>query len=445
MKSRLINWTTFVGLAGLLFASSAALVSCGGEFEGTLPRRDRINYPIGMTFHPDGRYFYVVNSNFDATYRTDSGGTVSVVDAETLEILSESTPFAPSYGAKIALNSDSSRAYMTARAGSVLVAYDVNEDGSALYCTDAQGQASSDPADCVISKVSDSSGSSRLPDDPFGLAVFSVNRGDVGVTDVINMAHLSSTRVSTITLPGQELSAATMRTASLLREATAIAQRPGTLDLYVAGRRTNGLTIFQPYINDQGAVEALVKRGSVELNHLAEMVDARGVIFEESGERFYVLTRNPSALHIIDIVPSDPVTGSGSAHKIVGSIPLREQPGDIALHTTPDGQNLAYITSYAGRSVQVVDLDARAIFDEIPLDANPYDIVIEPASSGCDTAEARCRAFVTLFNDTPKSGESCGASASGCGSVAVIDINPAHHNPAHPEVSRYHRVIQKIR
>lgn len=445
MKLRLFDRIPPLICTALLLGSVGALAGCDTAFEGTLPRRDQINYPVGLTFHPNGKYFYVVNSNFDAKFRPDAGGTISVIDADTLQIRAERTPFAPSFGANIALNFDASRAYVTARAGNSVVAYDVSDDGGALFCTDARGVATSDPADCVISRVPDTSKGARVPADPFGLAVFSVERPDVGLVDVLNLAHLTGTQVSTITLPERALSAATMRTAPLLRGATAIAQRPGTLDLYVAGRRTNTMAIFQPYINDRGEVEAIVQRGSFVLNHRAEMVDARGVVFEPDGSRLYVLTRAPRALHIIDIVPADPTTGGGSEHRIVDSIPLRTQPGSIALHTTPQGQRLAYITSYAEQLIQVVDLEARAILTEIELDSNPYDIVIEPRTSGCYSAEARCRAFVTLFNDTPRTADSCAQTHGGCGSVAVIDINPLHRDTAHPQLSRYHTILQKIR
>jgi hypothetical protein len=212
----------------------------------------------------------------------------------------------------------------------------------------------------------------------------------------------------------------------------------------VAGRRTNGVAIFQPYINDRGEVEAIVQRGSFALNHEAELVDARGLAFDADGDRLYVVTRTPDALHFVNIVPAEPATGQGREHKVVDSIPLPDQPSDIALHTTPQGRRLAYISSYDDRSIQVVDLDARTIVDEILLDASPYAIVIEPLTSGCASPTERCRAFVTLFNDARASADSCGETSGGCGSVAVIDINPGHRDPQNPELSRYHTVISKI-
>lgn len=444
MKLCLLVWKASLICSVALVASSGVLMGCDSSIEGSLPPRDQLHYPVGLTFHPNGQYFYVVNSNFDARYRPDAGGTISVFDTNTLEIRDVASPYLPSFGSKLALNSDATKAYITARAEDSVVAYDVAGDGSAIFCTDAEGRSTSEPTDCVINRALDKNGSATVPNDPFDLAVFSVERADVGQVDVLNLAHLAGTKVSSISLPGGQLSGANLQSAPLLRGATAITQRPGTHDLYVAGRQTDQIAIYQPYISDQGKVEALISRGSLTLNNDAEFIDARAIAFEDSGDRFYVITRSPSALHIVDVVASDPATGGGRSHKVVGSIPLRAQPADMALHTTPQGQRLAYITSASDRSIQVVDIESRTIIDEILLDAAPYDITIEPKTSGCATPEQRCRAFVTLFDDTLKSSESCSDAGGGCGSVAIIDINPLHRDTEQPEFSRYHSVIKKV-
>lgn len=444
MKICLLVWKASLICSLTLVASTGVLTGCDSSIEGSLPARDQLHYPVGLTFHPDGQYLYVVNSNFDARYRPSAGGSLSVIDTNTFKIRAASSPYLPSFGSTVALNEDATRAYVTARSQDSVVALNVASDGSAVYCRDEDGRSTSDPADCVINRALTKNDSAKVPEDPFDLAVFSVTRPEVGTVDVLNLAHLAGTQVSTITLPGRELSGANLRSAPLLRGASAITQRPGTQDLYVAGRRTNTIAVYQPYINDHGQVETLLSRGSFPLNNEAEMIDARALVFEDSGERFYVLSRTPSALYIVDVVPANPETGGGRTHRVVGSIPLRAQPGAIALHTTPQGQRLAYITSAQERSIQVVDLESRTILDEILLDAEPYDIVIEPPTSGCASPEDRCRAFVTLFSDTPKSTDNCNDAGGGCGSVAVIDINPLHRDTELPALSRYHSVIKKI-
>lgn len=439
MKPRFRLLTTvLLLLAGLLVAPG-----CNSEFEGPLPRRDQFNYPIGLTFHPNGRYLYVVNSNFDARFRPTAGGTVSVVDLDSMQILAQNTPYVPSFGAKIELNDDASKAYVTARNRDVVVAYDVAADGSALFCTTDDGKTTSDPAACTIDQVDVDGTEADLPSDPFGLAVFTVERQGQPV-DVVNLANLNSSRVATLSLLDRDIGNASLRTAPLLSGANAIAQRPGTQNLYVAGRNTNGVAIFQPYINDTGEVEAILQRGSFVLNHRTQQIDARGLAFNDAGDRLYVVARRPDALYTVKIVPSNPDTGTGTKNEVVSTVPLPDQPSDITLHTTPQGQRLAYITSYDDQAVVVVDLDSDTIVDEILLDASPYSIAIEPPTSGCSTPEQRCRAFVTLFDDTRDSAANCNNAKTNCGSVAIIDINPLHRNPDAPELSRYHTVISKI-
>ncbi len=434
MKTRLTVLTTL-----LLTASLGILASCSNNYQGPLPRRDQLNYPIGLTFHPNGKYLYVVNSNFDARYRPDLGGTVSVIDTDTLKILPQNTPYLPSFGGHIQLNDDATIAYATARNNNVVVAYDVADDGSALFCgTNDSGERVFRPGACEIG-----SDDPKLPSDPFDLAVFSVQSGDKKV-DVVNLAHLRGSRVSSVSLQPGDVSSVTVRTAPLLSGGNAIAQRPGTHDLYVAGRNTNGVAIFQPYIDDSGTVQAIIQRGSFAINHESQAVDARGLAFNDAGDRLYVISQRPNALHVVKIVPDNPDTGEGTSYQVTSSIPMPGKPSDIALHTTPQGRHLAYVTSYADRSVEVVDLDSETIIDEILLDASPYSIAIEPPTSGCASPTDRCRAFVTLFDDARRGTSDCSTSDSGCGSVAVIDINPLHRNPDAPELSRYDTVISKI-
>jgi DNA-binding beta-propeller fold protein YncE len=427
----------------VLALTLAAPLGCNDDYAGPQPPRDQLNYPIGVTFHPNGRYLYVVNSNFDSRYRLDTGGTVSVIDADTLEMLPQRSPFLPSFGSLLEFNDDASKAYVATRSGNSVVSFDVAADGSALFCTTEDDQRSSDPRPCQIDRVPDQPGGARLPTDPFGLAVFSLERNDQPV-DVVNLSHLRGTRVSSISLPGRDLAAASLQTAPIVNGGNAIAQRPGTQHLYVSGRFSNGVAIFQPFINDVGEVEALLQRGSFALNQGSQQVDARGLVFDEDGDRLYVLTRQPRALHVVKLTPQDSQTGSGTRHNLTSSIPLPVGPSDIVLHTTPQGRRLAYVSSFNDHSIQVVDVDAETIIDEILLNSSPYQMAIEPDTMGCSTPEERCRLFVSLFDDTTETIKTCEQEGR-CGSLAVIDINPLHQIPEVPELSRYHRVIQKIR
>lgn len=437
---------TLTTRAPLLLILAMVAASCGTPFEEPLPRRDKLNYPVGLTFHPDGDFAYVVNSNFNARYRPDAGGTVSVIDLDTLELRPENTPYIPSFGGTIALNEDASRAYISVRQGNAVVALEVADAGDALFCTNRDGQTSVFPDNCLLDRIPDDADGGRLPDDPFGLAVYTTERttpdGTPVDVDVLTLSHLTGRKVSAISLPGGLTSAATFSTSSAMPASlcvansscgtNAVVRRPGTESLYLLGRSASGVVVVQPYVNDSGDVEAVVQRDAFALNPATGGLEARGGAFLPGGRTLAVVAQRPDALYLVDLLPADPRSGEGISHRVAASIPLGDSPSDIALHRSQTGANLAYVPCYDDRSIKVVDLDARAIVDEILLDASPFDIEISPTCN----PQGRCLALVTLFDDTPRDAQRCGDAPTGCGSVAVIDLSEAS--------ARYHQVIKKI-
>lgn len=430
----------------LILSAAILTVSCQ-PYEEPLPRRDRLNFPIGLALHPNGRHLYVVNSNFDSRYDPDYGGTVAVVDTDTLQVRAESSPYIPSYGAYIELNEDASRAYVTARRGDSLVALDVSDTadggvGSALTCPGEDGEPSSDPTNCTMRRVPDTEEGGRIPEDPFGLEVTTVQRtdgaGDPMSVDVISLSHIGNhNNVTSIAIPDGQLGAATMVNAALIEGGNQIARRPGTLEMYIAGRSTNRVAVFVPYVNASGEVEAIFARRNLPINNVTSNVDARGVAFSEAGDRLYVATRRPDAVHVFNIAPSDPETGAGTRHELARVIPLRDQPSDVVVHRTPEGDELLLIPCYDGRVIEVVDPERGVVLAEIELDESPYQLVTEQGPGRCQVPGQRCRGYVSLFADAADNSTSCDDSNEGCGSVAVLELDPAS--------PRYLQVIAKIR
>lgn len=424
--------------------SLSALCSCT-PYKEPLPPRGRLHFPIGLTLHPEGRFLYVVNSNFDTTYSPDFGGTVSVVDTETLTIAAAQSPYIPSFGGDIVLNADATKAYVNARKGDAVVAFDVaNGDdvlnGSALFCVDQDGAKSSSPEACLLSRVPDIKGGVRMPSDPSGLDVVTVQReieGAMVPIDVVAISHLDSNNVSAMTLPRGQRSAATLVHAPLIDSANAVKNRPGTLNMYVAGRNSNSVAIFAPFLNSKGQAEAIVRRGFVELNNLTSAVDARGLAFSTSGDTLYVATRRPDAVYVFNIVEGDVETGQGTAHELMRVISVADQPSSLVSFEAPGRDPVLYVPCFDNQSIQVVDPRTGTMLDEIELDSRPYDMVIDSVKTSCQAPGERCRAYVTLFADTAQVGERCENTVTGCGSVAVIDLDPAS--------PRYHQVIAKIR
>lgn len=431
-------------VAFLLFAATAAS-GCADPYEEPIPRRDRLNWPIGLAAHPSGRYLYVVNSNFDTRYQESVGGTLSVVDLETLEIRAGSGPFIPSFGGFVGLSGDARRAYVTARHSNTVLGFDVAPDGSSVFCTNDEGDSTSDPEDCAMRRIPDASGEATIPADPFAIDVETLewtdSSGDSFDIDLLNVAHLRGDNVTSIVVPRTEndsrVVASAMKSAALVRGGSAIKRRPGTRDIYVGGRVSREILIYFPYLApEDGAVQAIIRRASIPLSNIGQTVDTRGLAFSDDGNTLYVVTRAPDALHVVDLGPSDPDTASGTAYDVVGSIPVARNPSGVHVHTGPDGRTLLYIPSFDEEVIEVVDPETFAMVGRIEIGAQPYDFVVDTGRDHC-VPNGRCRGYVSLFNDLPNAAGTCQANRTErCGSVGIIELDPSS--------PRYHQLIGKI-
>ena len=437
---RLARSLTMAPLWLLLLALGA--LSCE-RYEEPLPRRDRLNYPIGLALHPEGEYLYVVNSNFDSRYSPQLGGTVSVVDTDTFEILAKSSPFIPSFGSHIELNEEATRAYVPTRSGDNLVVLEVAEApgrgaGSLLHCVDAEGRRTMEADACALHRIPDLPEAPELTRDPFGVEVVTVERGGVPV-DVVALSYLSGDLVSVASFPEQQIAGASLVSAPLLRGGNQIARRPGTLEMYVAGRNTNQIVVFTPFIDSSGEAEAIFIRRTITLNTGVASVDARGIAFDETGEYLYVTTRRPSALHIFRLRPGALGDGSGLEHQLERTIPLGKGPSDVRVHRVPggEGRELVLVPCFDDKNIHIIDPKRGVVEAIVELDETPYELITESGTARCQEPGSACRAYVSLFTDSSKLSVSCDDTGEGCGSVAVIDLDPAS--------DRYLQVIAKIR
>ena len=117
---------------------------CVDDYKGEMPPTDSIELPLSIAIHPDGRYLYVVTSNSNLKYHSDKGGTVVVIDTDTLEILPEQTMTIGSFAGKLALNSDATRGYVPVRGNDSVTYFDIEENGLKISC-----QESSDSSNCL--------------------------------------------------------------------------------------------------------------------------------------------------------------------------------------------------------------------------------------------------------------------------------------------------------
>ena len=90
----------------------------------------------------------------------------------------------------------------------------------------------------------------------------------------------------------------------------------------------------------------------------------------------------------------------------------------------------------SARSVLVFDPETGVMLREIELDESPYTIALDSAPSRCVDGQT-CRGYISLFADAADVSTSCDDTGEGCGSVAVLELDPSS--------PRYLQITAKIR
>lgn len=373
---------------------SALCAGCGVDVVGDEPPLQTLYNPVGMTLHPTGKYLYVVNSNFNLDYREDRGGTVVVIDTDTLEIVPGGTVQIGTFGGDIKLNTPSdgepTRAYVAVRGNGSVTAIDLTENGAKLRC-----KGGTLTEDCQIPTERE---------DPFGVAVasFDVNIDGADTTvDFVAVAHLLGGDLTGLTIPGDQIEGFDRSAASLVAGANDIARSPRNGQFYVTSRFENAVVAFRPVLGPDGELAGVFETATVPISSAPPLsgLDSRGIAFNGDGTMAFVANRGPDSLLFLDAGPTNAETGSGTRNEIVDVLPMPSQPSEIAVVNVGE-RELIYVSSFADESLTIVDPQARAIIGTIDLIAEPYDLVVDQGRHK--------RLYATLFNQD---------------AIAVIDID----------------------
>lgn len=377
-------------------------VSCE-EFGGLEAPTDEIYFPAGMAIHSTGDYLYVVNTNFDVRYGVERGGTVVVVDTNTLQILPESTVKIGSFAGRVVLSENERHLYIAVRGDNSVTQLEVSEDGRSLSCL-----GGNDGLRCRYQ---------NLTEDPYAVAVEShnMNLAIGGETDVdlILVTHLVSNSVTAISLKDLDPTTQVRLDEDLTAGGSAMARHPRTGYYYLTGRFDSHVRIFWPYIGWEGEITGLFMLGSIPIRNPAGDYDARDIDFSTDGNRAYVSARRPGAILVLDTSPSDPLTGGGSRDEFIGQIDLDNGPEELVV-IEEEGQDNLYIAEYGSDSVTVVDPVNEIVVDRIRVGNGPTAFAVDQVRHN--------RLYVSLFNED---------------AVGVVDIDP--------ESRRYRMTVAKIR
>lgn len=373
------------------------------EFQGVPAPTDELHFPVGMALHPDGRYLYVVNTNFDVSFAEDHGGTVTVLDTDSMRVLPESTVTIGSFGGEAALSPDARHLYVAVRGDNSIVRLDVSERGGILSC-----QGGRDGLPCRIED---------LASDPFALAV-STRSADLEVggeteIDLIVSTHLRSNSITAISIKDGDMVTAHRLTADLIGGGSALAVHPRTGRYYVTGRFDGRVRSFAPVVGAEGDIAAIYGMSAIELGNPVSEYDSRDIVFAMDGDRAFIAAQSPNSILILDTSPPDRQSDAGSRDSFIGQVDLMGSPEEMVVVEEAEGEFL-YVLELGSGDISVVDPRSRNVIDRFPVGRAPAAVAVDQTRHQ--------RLYVTLFRES---------------AVAVVDIDPTSR--------RYRTTIAKIR
>jgi DNA-binding beta-propeller fold protein YncE len=392
-------------LSHLLLAACVLLAGATGceDFVGVPAPSGSIYFPVGLALHPDGRYLYVVNSNFDVTFSEERGGTVVVVDTDTMTVIPGSAVLIGSFGGDVVLSPDARRLYVAVRGDNSVVRLEVSEDGRDIRCGNGR-----DGLACRIG---------GLPSDPFGLALVTFEANlEVGGPTLIELlvtTHLQSNDITAISIKDEDLATQERIRSELIAGGSAIAVHPRTGDFYAVGRFANQIRRFLPVIGREGDIAAIFPLGTIPLPNPSGTYDARDIVFTSDGDQAFVAARNPSVTLVLDTSPSNREFGTGTRDEVTAQIDLDGEPSALALVEEASGPAL-YVLEFGTDEIAVVDPVNRQVVGRNPVGDGPTDAVVDQTRHQ--------RLYVSLFNEN---------------AIGVVDLDP--------DSRRYRQLVAKIR
>jgi DNA-binding beta-propeller fold protein YncE len=362
---------------------SSALAACEA-YVGPVPAPGELRFPVGVTVHPSGRWVYVLGSNFDGTYRIEDGGTVEVIDADTLSIVPDAGVSVASFGARLALGGDADAPdmlYAATRGDDSVVVLDVAEGGGVLRC---RGER-----DTRACRVRD------LPGDPYD--VVEIEREPTLDRRTLAVASLSG-ELSVVDLFGPGAADAIVASRPLIAGTNHVLPLPGADELLVSGRFSNTLAAVSWYRDAADRIAAVVPLRTFSIVSPSPSSEVRDVLLSEDGATAWVVSSRPGGVQRFDVRRDDDGLVRG---RYLDRFDLDGSPADAVL-ARENGRDVLYIVLAGRDALAVLDAETGAVLDRIAVGALPFGLA-------ADTGE-RKRLYLTLFEEH---------------AVAVVDIDPA--------------------
>ena len=416
------------------------ICGCTASASEVEPPQDSIFFPTGLAASPSDSVLFVASANSELRY---DSGSISVMDLAAVDdtisawigtggtVPDACTPdpdhretlqcpanqfIMPGAGARIGnfatdiavqdMGNGDLRLIVPTRGDPSLAWIDWDGAGERLGCNPNGQEFALCDENHRLSYVQNDPNIGLMPQEPFNAFVDSAGQYAI-------VTHLDSGAVTLVDSPiGGNAEIADVRVNLFaadpltgLRGATGVAGRtPGAAGdiVYVGSRsesRIQTLTVGRPV---NGALPYLIPGDWFFLDTVGNTTvggntNTRGMKFSPSGDRLYVINRNPSSLQVWDtsLGPTGFPNNQG-----VGGVAVCREASEVTLLDSGDGER-AYVTCFQDGQLYVVDPRGTAsIVDIIDVGRGPYSVVAAPT---------RKKLYVTNFlEDT----------------VAVIDASP---------------------
>lgn len=355
---------------------SLFLAGCATELVGDPAALDRIELPSGMAIHPNGKYAYVVGSNFDLNYRATDGGAIYVVDLENQTVLPTSKRIG-SFGTNVVLSSDARHGYAVTRDDDALVWFEISEDGSDIRCPVAKN---SDPdlLDCRV----------IVDDDPTYISItrsyresFYLDAAGRPATmrvdfDLLMIAQMRRARVMAMTVrdnKGELLFS--QESASLIASASEIMHIGGE-NFVVTGRAAANLIVASPAINAYGEVMGVYNTRSMTVPSGYGAYLGRGMAVDPTGLHLYLINQYPDSIVQFDI--SGLISDNNSTDQAQATQMMMLPESMSKIQWVGDLQNgMLYLTTVSKDAIYIVDPRQMEIEKIVPTGKGPYDMILK--------------------------------------------------------------------
>jgi DNA-binding beta-propeller fold protein YncE len=392
MRLSLATPLAAAGLGAALL--SALLAGCAVDRVGDAHPAKTLDYPVGVTADPSGRYVWVTSGNFDLRW---AGGAVLALDLATHTFVPGATIEVGSYPGAFHLLADeggaSRHGYVASREENTLFHAAVTwVDGAPrLDCGDAGVPQPNGTLRCLDAKVTEADITDpegvedpktlTVGSDPFGVLV----RPSLvtGEPDLLLTGAMVSGNAATFELD-PDTGVPTLAGNLDLRDGTfAFVENRQTRRIYASSKLSSTITVLrvQPPDPDEPApygnpwlhkVREFTLPASLVSDH------ARSMALTPDGATLVTSHRSPHALVITDVRE----TSLGNAtDRVLYKVPVGKRPGDVVIAPALGAPGapgalplLAYVSCFSVDRIDVVDLAQGEVIASIPTGRGPFGL-----------------------------------------------------------------------